>query len=35
MLLWINTYIARADSLTLNDEVPIDGSMTLEIKYLP
>ena len=35
MLLWINTYIARADSLTLNEEVPIDGSMTLEIKYLP
>ena len=29
MLLWINTYIARADSLTLNEEVPIDGYMTL------
>ncbi|UCP07246.1 hypothetical protein K5R88_15430 [Pseudomonas sp. MM213] len=35
MLLWINTFIARADSLTLTEEVPIDGSMTLEIKYLP
>ncbi|WP_458377060.1 DUF1120 domain-containing protein [Pseudomonas fluorescens] len=35
MLLYVETYIARADSLTLNDEVPIDGSMTLEIKYLP
>jgi len=26
--------IARADSLDLSDEHPIDGSATLEVKYL-
>ncbi|WP_256597476.1 hypothetical protein [Pseudomonas sp. 31-12] len=33
-LLQIDTKIARADGLTLNEEVPIDGFMTLEINYL-
>ncbi|MCX2899822.1 DUF1120 domain-containing protein [Pseudomonas mandelii] len=31
--LLINTYIARADSLDLGNEVAIDGSTTLEIRY--
>ncbi|WP_223529636.1 DUF1120 domain-containing protein [Pseudomonas sp. GL-R-19] len=30
----VDTYIARADSLTLTDEVKIDGSATFEVKYL-
>lgn len=30
----VGAYIARADSLTLTDEVLIDGSATLEVKYL-
>ncbi|EJM53126.1 DUF1120 domain-containing protein [Pseudomonas sp. GM48] len=30
----VNTYIARADSLTLDNEVTIDGSATFEVKYL-
>lgn len=30
----VDTYIARTDSLTLNDEVTIDGSATFEVKYL-
>ncbi len=30
----VDTYIARADSLTLDDEVTIDGSATFEVKYL-
>ncbi|MNC84273.1 hypothetical protein D3C75_1387360 [compost metagenome] len=30
----VDTYIARADSLTLNNEVIIDGSATFEVKYL-
>ncbi|WP_392891119.1 DUF1120 domain-containing protein [Pseudomonas migulae] len=30
----IHTLIARADSLTLTDEVELDGSATLEIQYL-
>ncbi|MDF9774964.1 DUF1120 domain-containing protein [Pseudomonas baetica] len=30
----VETYIARADSLTLTDEVTIDGSATFEVKYL-
>lgn len=30
----VGTFIARADSLTLTDEVLIDGSATLEVKYL-
>jgi len=30
----VDTYIARADSLTLTDEVTIDGSATFEVKYL-
>ena len=32
--IWINTWIARADSLTLTNEVALDGSATLELKYL-
>ena len=31
--LQVNTYIARADSLDLGNEVSIDGSTTLEIRY--
>jgi len=34
-LLHIDTKIARADGLTLNEDVPIDGFMSLEIQYLP
>jgi len=34
MELEIKTYIARADSLTLTDEVIVDGSATFEMKYL-
>jgi hypothetical protein len=30
----VNTHIARADSLTLTNEVTIDGSATFEVKYL-
>lgn len=30
----VGAFIARADSLTLTDEVLIDGSATLEVKYL-
>lgn len=30
----VETYIARADSLTLTEEVTIDGSATFEVKYL-
>ncbi|MBM6443783.1 DUF1120 domain-containing protein [Pseudomonas mohnii] len=30
----VQTYIARADSLTLTDEVTLDGSATIEVKYL-
>ncbi|MBZ9781434.1 DUF1120 domain-containing protein [Pseudomonas sp. REP124] len=30
----VHTFIARADSLTLTDEVTIDGSATIEVKYL-
>ncbi len=30
----VDTYIARADSLTLDNEVTIDGSATFEVKYL-
>ncbi|WCM50410.1 DUF1120 domain-containing protein [Pseudomonas sp. WJP1] len=31
--LQVNTYIARADSLDLSNEVALDGSVTLEILY--
>ncbi|QAY88159.1 DUF1120 domain-containing protein [Pseudomonas arsenicoxydans] len=31
---WVNAFIARADSLTLTDEVKLDGSATLQIEYL-
>ncbi|MGB5828743.1 MAG: DUF1120 domain-containing protein [Pseudomonas mandelii] len=34
MELMIYTFIARADSLTLTDDVTIDGSATFEMKYL-
>ncbi|MNP79988.1 hypothetical protein D3C76_1779500 [compost metagenome] len=34
MELDIQTYIARADSLTLTDDVTIDGSATFEMTYL-
>lgn len=34
MELTINTVIARADSLTLTDDVPFEGSATFEMKYL-
>jgi type 1 fimbria pilin len=34
MDLKISTYIARADSLTLTDEVTLDGSATIEMIYL-
>lgn len=30
----LNTRIARADSLTLTDEVPLDGHVTVELRYL-
>lgn len=30
----VSTLIARADSLTLTDEVTLDGSATIEVKYL-
>lgn len=30
----VDTWIARADSLDLSDEITIDGSATLEVKYL-
>jgi type 1 fimbria pilin len=30
----VKAYIARADSLTLTDEVKLDGSATFQIKYL-
>jgi len=30
----VRTFIARADSLTLTDEVVMDGSVTFEMKYL-
>ncbi|WP_084323719.1 DUF1120 domain-containing protein [Pseudomonas migulae] len=33
MELEIQTYIARADSLTLTDEITVDGSATFEMKY--
>ncbi|QJI30864.1 DUF1120 domain-containing protein [Pseudomonas sp. ADAK18] len=32
--IWINTWIARADTLNLTNEVALDGSATLELKYL-
>lgn len=32
--LWIAPYIAPANSLTLTSEVPIDGSITLTVRYL-
>lgn len=32
--LLINPFIAPANSLTLTEEVPIDGSATLTVKYL-
>jgi type 1 fimbria pilin len=34
MDLEVSTYIARADSLTLTDDVTLDGSATIEVKYL-
>lgn len=34
MELMVQTVIARADSLTLTDDVPFDGSATFEMKYL-
>jgi hypothetical protein len=34
MELMITSYIARADSLTLTDEVALDGSATIEMIYL-
>ncbi|WP_447891080.1 DUF1120 domain-containing protein [Pseudomonas hormoni] len=34
MDMFVGAYIAPADSLTLTDEVTIDGSATLQIKYL-
>lgn len=30
----LNTRIARADGLTLTDEVPLDGHVTVELRYL-
>lgn len=30
----VDAYIARADSLTLTDDVTLDGSATLQIKYM-
>jgi hypothetical protein len=30
----VQTVIARTDGLDLSNEVPIDGSATLEVKYL-
>lgn len=30
----LNTWIAPANTLTLTDEVALDGSATLEVKYL-
>jgi hypothetical protein len=30
----VNTNIARADSLTLTDEVVMDGAVTFEMTYL-
>ena len=33
MNLEIDTYIARADSLTLDDEITLDGSATIEVGY--
>lgn len=32
--IWINTWIAPANTLTLTDDAPIDGLATLELKYL-
>jgi hypothetical protein len=32
--MWIHTVIAPANSLTLTDEVALDGSATLQIEYL-
>jgi len=32
--MWLNTSIAPANSLTLTDEVALDGSATLQIEYL-
>jgi type 1 fimbria pilin len=32
--IWVYAYIARADSLTLTDEVKLDGKVTLQIEYL-
>jgi hypothetical protein len=32
--IWFNTWIARADTLNLTNEVALDGSATLELKYL-
>lgn len=32
--IWINTWIAPTNTLTLTDEVSIDGLATLELKYL-
>jgi hypothetical protein len=34
MNLDIKTYIARADSLTIDQDVPIDGSATIEVNYM-
>ena len=34
MDLEVTTFIARADSLTLSDDVILDGSATVEVKYL-
>ncbi|SEE91789.1 DUF1120 domain-containing protein [Pseudomonas migulae] len=31
---WVNAFIARADSLTLTDEVKLNGAATLQIEYL-
>jgi len=32
--MWLNTQIAPANTLTLTDEVKLDGNATLQIKYL-
>ncbi|APC15810.1 hypothetical protein BLL42_08715 [Pseudomonas frederiksbergensis] len=34
MDLEVSTFIARADSLTLTDEATLDGSATIEVKYM-
>ncbi|MCE6977292.1 hypothetical protein EI534_07740 [Pseudomonas frederiksbergensis] len=30
----VSAFIVRADALTLTDEVPIDGHVTVEMRYL-